>query len=198
MIDLHVFVYKLRKKLYFWFQKFNSAITCAQLNKHGSNCFIGYPIESRGLHKVEIGNNVRIVGPCRIEAIVTHNGEIFTPHIRIGNNVNIEAKSHIGAIDSIIIEDNVLMGSNILITDHAHGDICDILMPPIKRPLYSKGTVKIEEHCWIGENAVILPGVTIGHHSIVGAGAIVTKSFPPYSLIGGNPAKLIKQVKTQE
>lgn len=143
---------------------------------------------------MEIGNNVRIVGPCRIEAIVTHNGEIFTPHIRIGNNANIEAKSHIGAIDSIIIEDNVLMGSNILITDHAHGDICDILMPPIKRPLYSKGSIKIEHDCWLGENCVILSGVTLGHHSIVGAGAIVTKSCPPYSVLGGNPAHIIKTI----
>ena len=59
--------------------------------------------------------------------------------------------------------------------------------------------VYIGDYCWIGANAVILPGVTLGPHTIVGAGAIVTKSFPDgYCVIAGNPAKLIKKITEEE
>lgn len=58
--------------------------------------------------------------------------------------------------------------------------------------------VTIEDGCWIGANVTILKGVTIGSGSIVAAGAVVTKSFPPYSIIGGVPAKLIKMRFTPE
>lgn len=54
--------------------------------------------------------------------------------------------------------------------------------------------VVIEDDIWIGANAVILPGVTIGQHSVVAAGAIVTKDVPPHSLVAGVPAKVIKQI----
>ena len=58
--------------------------------------------------------------------------------------------------------------------------------------------VTIEDGCWIGANVTILKGVTIGHGSVVAAGSVVTKSFPPYSIIGGVPAKLIKMRFTEE
>ena len=54
--------------------------------------------------------------------------------------------------------------------------------------------VIIEDDIWIGANAVVLPGVTIGHHSVVAAGAVVTKDVPPHSLVAGVPAKIIKQI----
>ena len=58
----------------------------------------------------------------------------------------------------------------------------------------STNQVVIEDDVWIGANAVILPGVTIGHHSVVAAGAVVTKDVPPHSLVAGVPAKIIKQI----
>ena len=58
----------------------------------------------------------------------------------------------------------------------------------------STSAVTIEDDVWIGTNAVILPGVTIGNHSVVAAGAVVTKDVPPHSLVAGVPAKVIKQI----
>lgn len=58
--------------------------------------------------------------------------------------------------------------------------------------IYSKGSIKIEDDVWIGANSVILSGVTIGRGSIIGAGSIVTKNVPRYSIAAGNPAKVIK------
>lgn len=57
----------------------------------------------------------------------------------------------------------------------------------------TKGEIIIEDDVWIGTNSIVLSGVTIGQGSVVAAGSVVTKSFPPYSVIGGNPAKLIKK-----
>jgi acetyltransferase-like isoleucine patch superfamily enzyme len=58
----------------------------------------------------------------------------------------------------------------------------------------STSAVTIEDDIWIGANAVVLPGVTIGQHSVVAAGAVVTKDVPPHSLVAGVPAKIIKQI----
>ena len=58
----------------------------------------------------------------------------------------------------------------------------------------STNPVTIEDDVWIGANAVILPGVTIGEHCVVAAGAVVTKDVPPHSLVAGVPAKVIKQI----
>lgn len=58
----------------------------------------------------------------------------------------------------------------------------------------STAPVIIKDDIWIGANAVILPGVTIGNHSVVAAGAVVTKNVPPHSLVAGVPAKIIKQI----
>ena len=83
------------------------------------------------------------------------------------------------------------------ITDNSHGDTSiDIRSyPPISRPLVSKGKVVIGENVWIGDKATILPGVSIGDGAVIGANAVVTKDVPPYSVVVGNPAKIINKVK---
>lgn len=74
-----------------------------------------------------------------------------------------------------------------------------IVTYPIKNKFYgqsfeaiSKGDINIKDDVWIGANAIILSGVTIGQGAIIGAGAVVTKDVPPYAIVGGNPAKVIK------
>ena len=59
---------------------------------------------------------------------------------------------------------------------------------------YPSKKVVLKKGCWIGANAILLPGVTIGENSVIGAGAIVTKSIPPRVLAAGNPAKIIKYI----
>jgi len=63
-------------------------------------------------------------------------------------------------------------------------------------PIFLKETV-LEEHVWVMPNVTITPGVQIGHHSVIATGAVVTKNMPPYSLIGGIPAKVIKTLKAE-
>ena len=114
-----------------------------------------------------------------------------------GNNVKMNDYVHIACAHYIKIGDNTLIGSNILITDHLHGSYqgdCqdDPYSIPDQRKL-SCSKVIIGNNCWIGDMVSVMPGVTIGNGSIIGANSVVTKSIPDNSIAVGNPCKIIKQ-----
>lgn len=135
---------------------------------------------------------------CRISAITKYNKEIFTPSILIGDNCNIGQNNHIGAINNISIGANFLSGANCLITDHYHGGGDeDLSVPPNDRSLYSKGPVKIGNNVHIGENVIILSGVSVGNNVVIGAGSVVTKSLPDNAIAAGNPAQVKRIVKNE-
>lgn len=163
--------------------------------KECSTSYFCRPVYIEGGKYIIIGDGFNSGPRFRLEAFDFADGEVFTPEIIIGENVSISWNCHIGAINKIIIKDNVLIGSNVLITDHSHGTSSkeDLHLPPAKRKLYSKGPVIIEENVWIGENASILPGVTIGRNSIIGANSVVTKDIPPDTVAVGNPIRIVKQ-----
>ncbi len=84
-----------------------------------------------------------------------------------------------------------MMGPEVVIftTDHAFSDV--------GRPMREQGmravrAVTIEDDVWIGQRAMILPGVTIGRGSVIAAGAVVVKDVPPFCVVGGNPAKILR------
>ena len=68
----------------------------------------------------------------------------------------------------------------------------DVIIPISKQPV-SMALITVEDDCWIGANAVLTAGITVGKHSVVAGGAVVTKDIPPYSIAVGNPARVIKQ-----
>lgn len=117
------------------------------------------------------------------------------PKIRIGAYCNFMHDFQCNALLSVEIQDHVLIAPRVFITDSDHVVAAAGERTTLSNKFVSAPVV-IEHDCWLGVNAVILKGVTIGHHSIVGANAVVTKSFGPYSIIAGAPAKLIGQVKT--
>lgn len=109
--------------------------------------------------------------------------------ISIGNNSNLGINCKVRG--PLTIGEDVMMGPNVIIitSSHRHDDVNTHMIFQGNTP---PEPVIIEDDCWIGFNVIILPGVKIGKGSIVAAGAVVTKSFPPYSVIGGVPAKVIK------
>ena len=155
--------------------------------------YLEAPFFGKGHKYIHIGEYFSSGPGFRIECWDKYQEYTFTPNISIGNNVHFNYRCHIGAINSIVIGDNVLVGSNVLITDHAHGNCNydDLLVDPFKRKLYSKGRVIIEDNVWIGENCCILPNVVIGHNSVIGANSVVTKTVPPFSVVAGNPARIL-------
>ena len=117
------------------------------------------------------------------------------PNLSIGSNCSFGAYNHITCANKITIGDSLLTGKWVTITDNSHGetDKDTLGMRPQKRPITSKGPVVIGNNVWIGDKATILPGVTIGDGAVIAANAVVTKDVPAYSVVGGNPAKVIKQ-----
>lgn len=119
-------------------------------------------------------------------------------HFGDGRNIEIGYRSGIGSNckvpNDIKIGDYVMMGPNVTIYGSKHN------FDEIDTPMVNQGSTKlktpvIEDDVWIGGQVIILPGVVIRKGSIVAAGAVVSKSFPEYSIIGGNPAQLIRSRK---
>jgi acetyltransferase-like isoleucine patch superfamily enzyme len=113
-----------------------------------------------------------------------------TPKIIIGNGCTILYRFQCNAALSVTIGNNVLIASNVLITDSDHV-VEPGAVPVTKNNKLISCPVSIEDNCWIGQNAIILKGVTIGHDSIIGANSVVTHSVPPCSVVAGNPGRVI-------
>lgn len=121
-----------------------------------------------------------------------YRNEIQTlePSLKIGNNFHATRNLTIQCAGEITIGDDVLMASDVLIINYNHGTdpaVSSYLDNPLE-----VSTVRIEDGVWIGNNVIILPGVKIGKKSIIGAGSVVTKDVPEYSIAVGNPARIIK------
>lgn len=130
-------------------------------------------------------NTIGLIQPCVFD-ILENNSQIV-----IGNNVGISG-STINATKSIIIEDDVLIGSGCIITDTDSHPIlyedrisCDKLKTE-SRP------IQIKKGAFIGARTIILKGVTVGVNSVVGAGSVVSKDVPDNCIVAGNPAKIVK------
>lgn len=113
------------------------------------------------------------------------------PKIIIGNRVTATASLQIAAMGEVTVEDDVMFASNINITDGLHG--YENAHEPYKyQRMFRIAPIRIKRGCWIGQNVVILPGVTIGAMSIIGANSVVTRSIPDRCIAVGAPARVIK------
>lgn len=113
----------------------------------------------------------------------------FGKNITIGKNVFINSGCHFQDQGGITIGDGTLIGHNVVLATVNHA------LEPSKNRLNFYAPIHLEEHVWIGSNATVLAGVTIGKWSVVAAGAVVTKDVPPYTVVGGVPARIIKTVQ---
>lgn len=141
----------------------------------------------------DLAHSGEVVGP-------DNNGKYYqklTPHLSIGDNCNFGAYNHITCANSITIGNGLLTGKWVTITDNSHGDteVATLQVQPTHRPVLSKGPVVIGNNVWIGEKATILPNVTIGDSAVVAANSVVTKDVPPFCVVAGNPARIIRQLK---
>lgn len=119
-----------------------------------------------------------------------YDGAFVGYDIEIGSNSGIGINARLESTGRIVIGENVMMGPDvaILTRNHQHDDITK----PMGTQGYTPDPVIIEDDVWIGMRVIILPGVRIGRSSIIGAGAVVTKDVPAYSIFAGNPARVVK------
>ena len=172
-------------------QKFSTLVfRKPRLKKCGGKTLICKPIKM-SYNKISIGDYVYIWPNCRIEAVTTYEGINYSPQIHIGNYVSIQQNLHLTCAESIKIGNYTAIAANVTITDINH-QYQNIHIPPEKQPL-DVSPVEIGESCKIYNNAVILPGTTIGRHCVIGANSVVNGIFDDYCVIAGIPAKIIKK-----
>lgn len=145
-----------------------------------------YRVEGRGY--ISIGNDTIISAGGWLSVFPEHPGSIIG--IEIGNHVRIGPGVMVTSINRVEIGSGTLFSRDVFVSDHTHSAEPNGV-PPHRQRLRFKGDVKIGENCFIGIRAVIMPGVVLGNCCIVGANAVVTKSFPARSILAGVPARLI-------
>ncbi len=141
---------------------------------------------------VFFGKNVGVGANTFFGPVTEYMGIAYNPKIIVGEGTWVGKNCSIAAIDKVEIGKNVLFAGHVHITDHSHG-YEDISKPMNVQPLTSKGPVIIEDDCWLGFSCEILSGVHIGKHCVIAARAVVTKDVPAYSVVAGNPARVIKK-----
>ena len=126
----------------------------------------------------------------RLKLTIVKRNAMQAGKIAIGSRCVLQGTA-IVAYESVVIEDSVVFGPNVTVMDSSG------------HPLTNRGTddeasritarpVLIKEQSWIGMNAIVLPGVTIGRHAVVGAGSVVRTDIPDYAIAVGNPAMVVK------
>lgn len=178
--------------------------TLPRFGNRPNNLKISLPRNISGAERIFLGDHVNFGPGCFLIAVTTYpspkmsspehplSSQTFDPTITIGNHVTATASLQIFAQESVTIEDDVMFATNVFINDGSHGyDNGNI---PFKyQPIDRIAPITIKRGCWLGQNVVVMPGVTIGEFSIIGANSVVRDSIPPRSIAVGSPAAVIKR-----
>jgi acetyltransferase-like isoleucine patch superfamily enzyme len=144
-------------------------------------------------HRIKVGNDVEIGKDVHF-GVFCPNGEKGEPMLVIDDGCIINRRVQFSAKNYIHIEADVVISASVLIMDHNH-EFDDITRPIKAQGLSAGGTIRIEKGCWIGHGAAIVCNqgeLVLGRNSVVAANALVTKSYPPYSVLIGNPARVAR------
>lgn len=192
------FVYspKFFYPIYMGKREFITQLKKRSFKSFGKNSLLGLNSTIIKPQFMSIGSNSSICNGVELSCSDAFSSVGKLPELVIGDNVSIGEHSHITCANKLIIGNGVLTGKKVLITDNAHGASKKETLNelPILREIVSKGPVVIEDNVWIGEMVSIMPGVHIGKGAIIAANAVVTKNIPDYAVVGGNPAKILKQL----
>lgn len=168
-------------------------------HKHRFRSFGEHSLLAQGLtllapHHISIGCRVSVMRHCMLETCAPEGME---SNLIIADGVSLGEYSHVTCARRIEIGEGVLTGRFVLITDNGHGASLpeESERPPLLRPVHSPGPVIIGRHVWIGDKVTILPNVRIGEGAILAANAVITKDVPPFSIVAGCPAKIVKYIQ---
>ena len=164
------------------FNKIYSFLLRRKFRSCGQNFHVVSPVTVTGAQNILIGTGFRSMGYSYLYA---NDGGVLI----IGDNCSLNSNVQLGAAGGkIIIGDNVMIAPNVVLRAANHGSRRGTEM---RFQPHEYGEIVVEDDVWIGSNAVITSGVTISRGTVVGAGAVVTKSTKPYDIVGGVPARVI-------
>ncbi len=161
-------------------------IQLGKWTKLGDYCYLS----ALGKGKLSLGDNVGIGAHSRI--IISTSFQNIGEHITIGNNVGIGEFAYLGGAGGLTIGNDCIVGQYFSCHPENHNYKNTNLK--IRAQGVNRKGIFIGENCWIGSKVTILDGVTIGNNCIIAAGAVVNKNMPNNCIIGGVPAKVIKQI----
>ena len=168
-----------------------------EIHKLGNNVAIDTSTVIIGGKFISIGDNFIAGRNLYLQAWDTYQGKPtgYVHKLVIGDNVSIMDDCQLSCVQSIKIENGVLFGNNVFITDNFHGKSTfpEMQIPPLRRELFSKGPVLIKKNVWLGRNVFVMPNVVIGEGAVIGANSVVTHDIPDYSVAAGSPARVIRQ-----
>jgi acetyltransferase-like isoleucine patch superfamily enzyme len=145
-------------------------------------------LSALGKGEIRIGNNSGIGAFSRV--IISNTFNNMGEFIHIGNNVGIGEYAYLGGAGGLEIGDDCIVGQ--YLSCHPENHNCSSDKELIRHQGTVRQGIRIGKNCWIGSKVTILDGVSIGDNCVIAAGAVVTKSMPADSIIGGIPAKVIK------
>ena len=167
----------------------------------GVNSLLHGSIDKRAVNsRIDIGCD------CLIQGVLVT--ETNASRIQIGDNVFIGAGVIIDCVDQIVIEEDVLIAHGCMVADSDNHSVSYSVRKNDLRDWKSGGKhdwsttvskpILISKGAWIGAKSIVLKGVSIGEGAVVGAGSIVTKDVPPYTIVAGNPARIIREIQLNE
>lgn len=148
----------------------------------------GAYLSALGRGELKLGDNVNIGAYSRVVISQTFNQ--VGAHIHIGNNVGLGDFAHLGGAGGLEIGNDCIIGA--YFSCHPENHRFDDTETLIRHQGVSREGIKVGNNCWIGAKVTILDGVTIGDNCVIAAGAVVNKDVPPYSVVGGVPARVLK------
>ena len=168
-----------------------SAAISGQFAEFGPECRVSPPFRFANLQQVRMARGSIIHRDCWFHVVDFGNND-KSIKIDIGPDCGIGMGATISAAMSITFGDHVLLARNVYISDHRH-TYEGITSPIMQQGIGGMAPVSIGRKTWLGQNVVVLPGVTIGEHCIIGANSVVKHDIPPYSVAAGAPARVVRQ-----
>jgi acetyltransferase-like isoleucine patch superfamily enzyme len=147
---------------------------------------------------IKIGRRILMERNVRLDVVLAPKSD--DPVIIIDDGCTLAQRVTLLGINRIHVEKNVIFGPSVLVVDHNH-EFKDINVPIAQQGGTEGGTVRIEEGCWIGFGTAIVASqgdLVIGKNSVIGVNSMVTRSVPPYSVVAGNPARVVKQYDVEK
>jgi acetyltransferase-like isoleucine patch superfamily enzyme len=168
-----------------WYARFFDAI--------GAGSWIKPLAQLYGPGRITLGAGVRLEKDCILYSVKRSGAAAYEGWIRLGDRAFMNVRCNLTAAFGIDIGADVAFGPNVFVCDFDHG-YEQSGESRLSTPLRSKGPIVLGDRCWVGANSCISSGVTLGHDCVVGANSVVTRSFPPHTVIAGAPARAIRRL----